>query len=100
MLNTLILMLLLFGFTLLSMAMYRHYSRIVGSSMSPSKWRRWLLRISGTGLNLIALLVCVFSWGISRGLVYWFGSATMAVFIVIIVLTYYPRLLGKFFGKV
>ncbi|MCO7189566.1 MULTISPECIES: DUF3325 domain-containing protein [unclassified Pseudoalteromonas] len=91
MLITLILILLLFGFALLSMAMHRHYSQVIGLSMHPARQQLWLLRIGGTGLNLIALFVCVFSWGVSRGLVYWFGSATMVVFIVIGVLTYRPR---------
>ncbi|KAF7781773.1 hypothetical protein PRUB_b1101 [Pseudoalteromonas rubra] len=93
MLITSILMILLLGFALLCVAMQRNFSRVAAPSVHLSKQRLWLLRISGTGLNLLALFVCIFVWGMSRGLVYWFGSATMVVFTLVVILTYRPRLL-------
>ncbi|ALU45417.1 DUF3325 domain-containing protein [Pseudoalteromonas rubra] len=93
MLITSILVLLLLGFALLCVAMHRNFSRVAAPSVYLSKQRLWLLRISGTGLNLIALFVCVFVWGVTRGLVYWFGSATMVVFTLVVILAYRPWLL-------
>lgn len=76
------------GFSLLSLAMERHYGDVMGRSRKPPVRP---LRIGGwLGLSL-SLLACVWRDGWAVGATTWFGIAALAALLMAMVHAYQPR---------
>jgi len=79
------------GMTALSLAMRRHYRQIRGK-IEPSPASRLSLRGAGWLQLVVSMGVCLYAWGSSVGAVAWMGVLTAASLIVILQLSYVPRM--------
>lgn len=82
--------LLMLGFTLLSLSMTRHYADVTKRGVRLGKGQIKLLRIAGYLLIMIALCYSIFVWNIALGLVYCFGTASLVSLFISLTLTYRP----------
>ncbi|BEH15552.1 DUF3325 domain-containing protein [Marinobacter shengliensis] len=88
MMNVLILILCGVSFTMLALAMNRHYKQVAGKA--PNRITRITLRTLGfVGLSA-GLAGCLWQYGWSVGLVHWLGALSFAVLLVVLILSYRP----------
>ena len=88
-----LILVLTISFILLSLSLARHYSDVTKQEIQLSQRAIWLFRLSGYCLLLAAIALAINFWGISLGLVYWFGSMTLVTALLSMVLTYRPQYL-------
>ncbi|MEI6893044.1 MAG: DUF3325 domain-containing protein [Colwellia sp.] len=86
--------LLLLGFTLLSLSMSRHFSQVTNKRQRLAKSTVWLFRMLGYGLIIVSVLVAINAWGVVLGLVYCFGTAMLVTLLLSLILAYRPRWLS------
>ncbi len=87
-LNLIILLLSLVGFTALALGMDKHWKQV--SRSAPSPQRRKLLRTSGWTLLTAALALCFMHWGDSIGPVAWLGGLSVAGLLLVFGLPKWP----------
>jgi len=87
-------LLLVFGFTLLSLSLPRHYSQVYNERQQLSVRILWRLRISGYILIIASMILAINTWGVALGLVYWFAYATPVTFFLSLVFAFKPRWLA------
>lgn len=83
------------GMVACSLAMERHFGQISrgrGLAAAPAAALRGLLRVAAAALLAVALWVCVGAWGGPVGTVLWLGFLSAAAMLVVLGLTYAPRL--------
>ncbi len=80
------------GCLLLSLSLRRHYRQVFADETGYEQ-RLWPLRIAGYVLVLVALWPCVRLFGAPIGFCLWLSILALAAFLVIMLLTYRPRLL-------
>lgn len=78
------------GMTALCLAMDRHYCQVCFGR--PSLQLKWILRLTGTALLLVALLLGMIGWGPTIGPVVWFGVLSVSALVLIFMLPYQPLL--------
>lgn len=78
------------GFTALSLSMSRHYADMVGGKLAPE--RRQRLRLLGGLILLLSLWAGVEAGGWSIGLVNWFAALMSSALVLLIALSFRPRL--------
>lgn len=76
------------GMAALSLAIDRHHRQVYGEDAPPRK--RYLLRVAGTVLLVLALVPCVVLWGAGAGFVAWVGSLTIGALLAAGLLPYWP----------
>ena len=86
-------LLLIFGFALLSLSMSRHYNDVMVRRQRLTKNTILLFRVIGYSSLIIAAIVAVNVWGLALGLVYWFGTATLVTTLLSLTLTYHAHCL-------
>ena len=84
-------LLLALGFSLLSLSMSRHYTQVINSRQRLSTKAVWLYRLLGYGILIAGLVLALMFWGVTLGLVYWFGTAMLVVLPLSLTLTYKPH---------
>ena len=84
---------LIFGFILLSLSLTRHYNRVTEQRVRLSKRVMLVFRLGGLSLLIIAIILAVNIWGVALGLVYWFALATLVILLLSMLLTYKPQYL-------
>ncbi len=84
------------GFAALALAMSKHYRDVFG--MAPAPPRKLALRGAGWGLLGASCVPPTQGCGVSIGIVFWFGTATVSALAVALVLTYRPVLLRSMAG--
>lgn len=77
------------GMAALSLAIDRHHRQVYGDDAPPRK--RYLLRVAGTLLLVLAVVPCVVLWGAGAGLVAWIGMLTIGALLAAGLLPYWPR---------
>lgn len=78
------------GFTSLCLSMSRHYEDLVGGVLSQTRSRG--LKLFGWGALLVSLWVALVSTSIGQALVQWFAALMSSAFLLIFVMSYWPRL--------
>ena len=78
--------LLLAGFAVLALAMPKHYRQLFGPL--PSRGCKLTLVVTGWLLLAVSIAPAIIDHGLSVGLVFWFGIATVAALAVAMLLTY------------
>lgn len=78
------------GFTALSLSMSRHYADAVGGTLTPD--RRQLLRVLGWLTLLLSVWAGVQAGGWSIGLVQWFAALMGSALVLLIAMSWRPRL--------
>lgn len=79
-------LLCLAGFAGIALSMRKHARDVLGKANTSR--RRLALRIAGWTLLALSLWSCFAAWGVSIGLVAWFGLATVAALLIAMALTY------------
>lgn len=74
------------GFAALSLSMTKYARDVFGRATTQRE--RMAFRVAGWTLLALSLWPCIANWGVSIGLVAWFGLATVAVLLVAMALTY------------
>lgn len=77
------------GFTALASGMSKHQKQFFGKELDHTKAR--LAQLFGWILLTVIAVYCSVELGIANGLSYWIGVLTFAGFIVMAVLSYYPK---------
>lgn len=77
------------GFTALALALPKHQRDVMGKTLPVRRER--MLRTGGWILIALSLMLDMLGWGASLGIVYWFGSATLAALLVALGICYWPR---------
>lgn len=80
--------LLMLGFIMLSLSMSRHYCHVTDKQLLLTKNNVWVFRTIGYSLLIIAIILAVIYWGVALGLVYCFGTTTLASIMLSMILTY------------
>lgn len=78
------------GFTALSLSMSRHYADVVGGKLAPE--RRQRLRLMGWLTLLLSVFAGVEAGGWSIGLVQWFAALMGSALVLLIAMSFRPRL--------
>lgn len=81
------------GMTTLCLAMNRHYRQVRFGA--PDKRFKVVMRLTGSILLLLALMLGIVGWGPAIGPVVWFGVLSVGALALIFLLPYYPRLVVK-----
>ncbi|MDD1968281.1 DUF3325 domain-containing protein [Pseudomonas putida] len=78
------------GFTALCLSMNRHAEDLLGASLSVARSRaaRWL----GWGVLALSLWVALVSLSVGQALVQWFAALMGSAFVLVFVMSYWPRL--------
>ena len=79
------------GMQALAFAMDRHYEQLTGLPEAPRR-QRIALRIAGSVLLAVALLLCFSAWGPTIGFVAWWGFLTLGALAVALLLPTMPRM--------
>jgi hypothetical protein len=87
----LLIFLLIVAFTLLSLSLSRHYSDVTNKRQRLSQNFILLFRLVGYGFLLASVTLSVSLWGLGLGLVYCFGTATVVVILLSMILTFKPK---------
>jgi len=90
----LLILLLMVGFTLLSLSLSRHYSHVTDKRQRLANKTKLLLRFIGYSLLIISAIISEKVWGIALGGVYWFATTMLVATVLSIILTYKPRWLS------
>lgn len=90
----LLILVLMTGYTLLSLSLSRHYSHVTDKRQRLPKKTKLLFRAIGYSLLILAALISVNLWGIVLGGVYWFTTTTLVTIVISILLSFKPRLLS------
>lgn len=77
------------GMSAFSLAIDRHHRQVYGNDAPPRK--RYLLRLAGTLLLIVAIAPCVALWGAGAGVVSWVGMLTIGALLAALLLPYWPR---------
>ncbi|HEY0285711.1 MAG TPA: DUF3325 domain-containing protein [Pseudomonas sp.] len=78
------------GFTALSLSMSRHYADLTGSKLAPR--RQLTLRVLGWTVLLLSLWAGVEAGGWGLGLVQWFAALMGSAVLLLMAMSYRPRL--------
>lgn len=78
------------GFTALCLSMSRHYSELVGGSLTLGRGR--VLKLSGWAVLLLSLWFAVISQNPGQALVQWFAALMGSAVLLVFVMSYWPRL--------
>lgn len=81
------------GMAALCLAMNRHYRQVRFAAPAPRL--KLTLRVLGSALLIIALLLGISGWGVTIGPVVWFGVLSVSALTLIFLLPYRPRLVMK-----
>ncbi len=73
----------------LCLAMGRHQRQVLGRELG--RWPARALRLAGWCALTVAMVACVQGWGVSVGVVAWFGFLSAAGLALVFVLPYLPR---------
>lgn len=76
------------GFFVLSLSMKRHFKQCYPQRKMPSLKLLFVFRISGYVSLSISMYLCIIAQGPGLGLVFWFGAATIAALLQVMLLTY------------
>jgi hypothetical protein len=90
----LLILLLIVAFTLLSLSLSRHYSDVTNKRQRLPQHFILLFRFVGYGFLLVSVTLSITLWGLGLGLVYCFGTATIVVTLLSMVLTFKPKWLS------
>jgi len=90
----LLLPLLMIAFVFLSLSLSRHYSDVTDKRQHLPKNIALLFRLIGYSFFIAATVLSVNFWGVALGLVYWFGTATLVVLALSLILTFMPKWLS------
>jgi hypothetical protein len=85
------------GCLLLSLSLRRHYRQVFADE-SAYEQRRWTMRLAGYAFLMLALWPCIRLSGLWIGLILWLSIVALAAFLLIMVLTYRPRVSPAFGG--
>ncbi len=88
------LILLMFGFILLSLSLSRHYNKVHNKHSQLSTRTLWIFRVSGYALLLTSIILGINLWGLTLGLVYWFASAMLIALLITLILSFKPHWLS------
>ena len=83
-----------FGFTLISLSLARHYGQVNKKRKQLSTRLLWVYRLSGYVLLLAGVVLAIYVWGIMLGLVYWLAYATLVTFLLSLILAFKPNYLS------
>ncbi|AWB66144.1 hypothetical protein C2869_06690 [Saccharobesus litoralis] len=83
----------LIGFCLLSLSLPRHYQQVTHRQCQLTNKAKLIYRWLGYSAMGLAIVIAVWHWGGTLGLVYWCGLATLACWLISLVLSYRPHLL-------
>lgn len=81
------------GMAGLCLAMDRHHAQVWGRDATAAA--RWGLRVVGGALLAAAVLPCVGGWGGSVGSVVWLGFLSVGALLVVVGLSYAPRVAAR-----
>lgn len=81
-----------FGFTLLSLSLQRHYNEVLGQRTRLTKRLSALFRCAGFTLLIVAIFNAIYVWGTALGLVYSFATATLVATALAIIFAYFVRI--------
>lgn len=81
--------LLLAGLAALALSMHKHHRDLLGTA--PRRGRVLLLRGAGWALLGLSAAACIAGQGVSVGIVFWFGTLTVAALAVAAALTWRTR---------
>lgn len=70
------------GMAALCLAMNRHHRQV--TDRLPGPRRQLLLRLSGSMTLVLAMVLCIDAWGVSIGIVAWFGMLTLGTLPLVI----------------
>ena len=76
------------GFFALSMSMKRHFKQCYPQRKKPSLKLLFVFRISGYVSLSISMCLCIILQGLGLGLIVWFGTATIAALLQVLLLSY------------
>lgn len=79
------------GFALLSLVMDRHRRQLLPSANGWPPRITHAIRVLGWSLLLLSLWRSIHLWGVGIGLVAWFGVLSLAVFVLALLMSYFPH---------
>lgn len=79
------------AYTLLSLAMPKHYRHVIGAD-ADDQWSRGLFRVSGWLLIALSFGLCVHAAGWQFGPVQWVGLLVVAGMLLVFLLPYKPKM--------
>ena len=78
------------GMTSLCLAMDQYFKKIWLNNLTKKK--RYLLKVSGWFLTIVAIVPCISYWGNAIGIVAWVGFLSASALTLVLSLAYIPKL--------